>query len=149
MKIGTKLYSPTIPLGSAKLLVGLEQNETLRYIPFLEPGGTVVTSTTVLFPISWKKDKSAADRARKNIVENLKKYEAEIYMIDAEKLAWEAGLALAQNVVILGALSQVKEFPLKEEELVEALKIRVPSKYLEPNLKAFELGANYIKKNYK
>lgn len=145
LKIGKNLYSPTIPLGSAKLLIGLEQNETLRYIRYLEPGGTVITSNTVLFPISWKKDKKAADRARVHMLDNLRKYDAKVYVIEAEKLALEAGLALAQNVVLLGALSQVKDFPLSEEELREALKIRVPAKYLEPNLRAFELGIQAMK----
>ena len=145
LKIGMKLNSPTIPIGSAEILMGLEQNETLRYIPYLRPGGVVITSTTVLFPIEWKKNKKAADIAREKIVENLSKFNAKIYRIDAEKLAIEAGLALAQNSVLLGALSQIDVFPLKEEELREALKERVPSKYLEPNLKAFELGIKAIK----
>ena len=46
---------------------------------------------------------------------------------------------------MLGALSQVEGFPLTEEELREALKERVPQKYLEPNLKAFELGIQSMK----
>lgn len=145
LKIGTELYSPTIPLGSAEVLIGLEQNETLRYLEYLKPNGIVITSRTVLYPVTWKKDKKAADQARENIEENLRKFNAKIIQIDAEKLALEAGLSLAQNVVLLGALSQVKGFPLAEEELREALKERVPSKYLEQNLKAFKLGIKAMK----
>ena len=140
LKIGKELHSPVTPIGSCKVLVGLEQNETLRYLKFLEPGGTVITSKTVLFPISWKKDKKAAQLAREKIEENLSKFKAEVVMVDAEKLAIDAGLALTQNIVLLGALSQVKGFPLTVDELKEALKRRVPSKYLEQNIKAFELG---------
>ncbi len=145
LKIGTELYSPTIPLGSAEVLIGLEQNETLRYLEYLKPNGMVITSRTVLYPVTWKKDKKAADQARENIEENLRKFNAKIIQIDAEKLAIEAGLSLAQNVVLLGALSQVEGFPLAEEELREALKERVPSKYLEQNLKAFKLGIKAMK----
>lgn len=146
LKIGKNLNSPTIPIGASEMLVGLEQNETLRYIKFLKPGGTVISSRTVLFPISWKKDKDAADKARETINENLAKFDAIVYFIDAEKLADEAGLALAQNIVLLGALSQVKGFPITEDELREALKIRVPQKYLDANLKAFNLGIEAVKK---
>ena len=144
LKIGKELHSPTIPEGSAKVLVGIEENETLRFIKYLEPRGTAITSTTVLNPVSWKKNKKAAIEAQERIDENLAKFKAKIIKIDSEALANEAGLSLAQNIVLLGALSQVEGFPLSEEELKEALKERVPKKYIEPNLKAFELGKNAI-----
>ena len=147
LKIGGELYSPTIPIGASEIIVGLEQNETLRYMKFLKRGGKVISSEVVLFPITWKKDKKAAEEARIKIKENLAKFEADITMIDAEKLATEAGLAIAQNIVLLGALSQIEGFPLTENELREALRMRVPAKYLEPNLKAFEKGINSIKNN--
>jgi len=145
LKIGEELYSPTIPVGGAELLVGLEQNETVRFIQYLKPGGKVISAKTVLYPVGWKKNKKAADEAREKIAENLAKFDAKVIMIDSEKLALEAGLALAQNIVMLGALSEVEGFPLTEEELREALKERVPQKYLEPNLKAFELGIQSMK----
>ena len=144
LKLGKNLQSPTIPIGTGEVLVGLEQNETLRYVKYLKPGGTVITSKTVLFPISWKKDKAAAEKAREKIEDNLKKFDAKIFFIDAENLAVEAGLALAQNIVLLGALSQVEGFPLTVEELKEGLKARVPAKYIDVNLKAFELGINAV-----
>lgn len=146
LKIGKNLNSPTITIGTSKMLVGLEQNETLRYIKYLQPGGTVITSETVLFPITWKKDKEAADTARENIKDNLGKFDANIHFIDAEGLANTAGLALTQNIVLLGALSQVEGFPITDNDLREALKIRVPTKYLEVNLKAFNLGIKAVKK---
>ncbi len=145
LKIGKNLNSPTIPIGTSKMLVGLEQNESLRYIKYLQPGGTVITSETVLFPITWKKDKEAADKARENIKGNLGKFDATIYFIDAEGLANQTGLALTQNIVLLGALSQVEGFPITDNELREALKIRVPPRFLEVNLKAFDLGIRAVK----
>jgi len=146
LKIGKELHSPTIPVGCSKALIGLEENETLRYMKYLEPGGLVITSKTVLYPVTWKKDKNAAVLAHEKIDENLSKFDARIIRIDAEKLASEAGLALAQNIVLLGALSQIEDFPLSVEELKNALKTRVPSKYIETNVKAFELGIEAMKK---
>ncbi len=145
LKIGKKLYSPTIPIGSCKALVGLEENETLRYIKFLKPDGIVITSKTVLYPVGWKKDKSAADIAHEKIEENLEQFKVKIIRIDAEELALKAGLVLTQNIVLLGALSQIKDFPLSEEDLRSALKERVPSKYLNQNLRAFDLGIEAVK----
>ena len=140
LKIGENLHSPTNPIGTCEVLVGLEQNETLRYMKFLKPGGTAVTSNTVLFPISWKKDKTAAENAKEKIEENISKFDAKLVMLDAEKLAVQAGLALTQNIVLLGAVSQVENFPLSVEELRSALKKRVPARFIEQNLKAFDLG---------
>ncbi|MHA1954293.1 MAG: indolepyruvate oxidoreductase subunit beta [Candidatus Heimdallarchaeaceae archaeon] len=144
LKIGKELHSPTIPEGSAKVLVGIEENETLRFIKYLEPTGIAITSTTVLNPVSWKKNKKAAIEAQEKLNENLAKFDAKIIKIDSEALAHEAGLSLAQNIVLLGALSQVEGFPLSDEELKEALKERVPKKYIEQNLKAFDFGKNAI-----
>ncbi|NPD87842.1 MAG: indolepyruvate oxidoreductase subunit beta [Asgard group archaeon] len=146
LKIGKELHSPTIPEGSAKVLIGIEENETLRFIKYLEPNATAITSKTILNPVSWKKNKKAAIEAQEKIDENLAKFKAKIIKIDSEALALEAGLSLAQNIVLLGVLSQVEGFPLSDEELKEALKERVPKKYVEQNLKAFELGKNAIEK---
>jgi indolepyruvate ferredoxin oxidoreductase beta subunit len=145
LKIGKELYSPSIPIGSAQILVGLEENETLRYMKYLKPKGLVITSTTVLNPVTWKRDKNAAVEAQKKIGINLSEFNSKIIKIEAEKLAIEAGLALTQNIVLLGALSQVEGFPLSDDELREALRERVPAKYIEQNLKAFELGIKAMK----
>ena len=56
----------------------------------------------------------------------------------ADQIAVEAGSALAQNVVILGAASW--SIPLKAESLLEAVKKLVPPKTVAVNTKAFELG---------
>ena len=114
---------------------------------YLEPGGLVITSKTVLYPVTWKRDKNAAVLAHEKIDENLSKFNARIIRIDAEKLASEAGLDLAQNIVLLGALSQIEDFPLSADELRNALKTRIPSKHIETNVKAFELGIEAMKKD--
>ncbi len=62
--------------------------------------------------------------------------------IDATKLAVNAGNQQAMNVVMLGALSE--HIPLREEELIEALSASVPAKFLEVNMRAFELGKREV-----
>ncbi len=59
-------------------------------------------------------------------------------LIDADRIAAEAGSRLAQNVVILGAASW--SIPLKAESLLAAVKKLVPLKTIEANAKAFEMG---------
>jgi indolepyruvate ferredoxin oxidoreductase beta subunit len=56
-------------------------------------------------------------------------------------MAEEAGSPLSQNVVMLGAASQ--SIPLKPESLLEAVRLLVPRKTLEINVKAFEMGREF------
>ena len=53
-------------------------------------------------------------------------------------LAVEAGSAKAVNVVLIGAMA--KNTDIDKEIWLDAVKACVPPKFLELNLKAFELG---------
>ena len=59
---------------------------------------------------------------------------------DALSAAKEAGNAKAVNVVLIGVLAKVSEIPY--EKWVETLKTTVPPKFLDINLKAFDIGYN-------
>ena len=56
-------------------------------------------------------------------------------------LAKEAGNAKAVNVVLIGVLAKTSDIPY--EKWVESVKKTVPEKFLEVNLKAFDLGYNH------
>ena len=73
-----------------------------------------------------------------------------IIILDANKIAMEAGNILSANVVLLGVLAGIKIIPLSEKILKEMVKRFVPKKALEINVKAFDMGnkigTNYVKK---
>ena len=58
--------------------------------------------------------------------------------MDALSLAVEAGSSKAVNVVLIGAMA--KNTDIDKEIWLDAIKACVPAKFLELNLKAFELG---------
>ena len=128
-----RIWSDLVPRRSADLILSAEPLETLRYLDYLKPEGTIVTSATPF----------------KNIPDypDLEKVLAEIrragraVIVDAERLAKEAGTSKAQNIVMLGAASP--HLILNEESVrrfIEALfKARGPN-IVEANLKAFALG---------
>ena len=60
------------------------------------------------------------------------------HMLDALKLANEAGHPRAVNTVMLGAFSNYLDF--SEEDWKKAIEARVPPKTVDINLRAFELG---------
>lgn len=144
MRIGNDAYSPLIPVGSADIIVSLEAIEALRYIEFLKKNGTILLNKRIMHPPSETSklvtDKTAKYVTLDDIVGNLQVWTSNIALVDALRLAKEAGNVNAENAVFLGCLSVLKEFPVDENEIVESIKESVPKKTIEQNLKAFMLG---------
>ena len=69
-----------------------------------------------------------------------------VVIVDAAKLAREAGSVLTRNVVLIGGLAATGKMPIKIETLKETIRELVPAKYLEMNMKAFELGYEHVQK---
>ncbi len=127
------IWSDLIPKGEADLILSVEPLEALRYMDYLRPDGLVVTSSTPYKNISdypdLEKVLAAVRQAPRNVI------------VDAEKLAKEAGTVKAQNIVLLGAAAPV--LILKEASLLATIDRLFRGRglpVLEANLKAFELG---------
>ena len=65
---------------------------------------------------------------------------AKVIAIDALSLSLEAGSAKAVNVVLIGVLARSSD--ISKEVWIQTIKDTVPAKFLDLNLKAFELGYN-------
>jgi indolepyruvate ferredoxin oxidoreductase, beta subunit len=127
------IWSDLIPKGEADLILSVEPLEALRYMDYLRPDGLVVTSSTPYKNIpdypDLEKVLEAVRQAPRSVI------------VDAEKLAKEAGTIKAQNIVLLGAAAPV--LILKEASLVATIDQLFRGRglpVLEANLKAFELG---------
>ena len=62
-------------------------------------------------------------------------------VLDALALATEAGNTKAVNVVLIGVMAKNTDIPY--EKWIETVKATVPAKFLEINLKAFDLGCHF------
>ena len=135
VRFGKKVYSPIIPEGEADVLFGFELLETYRYLPLVKKTGAVVVNNLRIAPPSVLLGKSEypqdIDRKLKARVDNVR-------IVDGLELAEQAGNAKAINTVLLGALSNTLN-PSYEQWLT-AIKSLVPERFLDVNLKAFELG---------
>ncbi|MBM3157585.1 MAG: hypothetical protein FJ004_09935, partial [Chloroflexi bacterium] len=69
----------------------------------------------------------------------LNQYTNQVYLIPAPKIAEEVGNPRAVNMVILGFLSEFLE--LKPEAWTENIRQKLPPKFVESSLKAFQKGA--------
>lgn len=136
VKYGDKVFSPIIDRGEADMILAFEKLEAARALPYLKEGGTVILNDREIAPMpvitgaAEYPDGLVADIASK----------AKVIAIDALSLSLEAGSAKAVNVVLIGVLARSSD--ISKEVWIQTIKNTVPAKFLELNLKAFELGYN-------
>ena len=137
VRYGDKVYSPVIDKGEADYIVSFEILEAARWLPFLKKDGQIVTNTQQIDPMPVI---TGAAEYPEDLVNKLKATGAKVDALDCLSLAEQAGSAKAVNIVLLGRLSHY--FDLPEEAWMKSLEANVPTKFLEMNKKAFELGKN-------
>ena len=132
------VFGPLITPGTANLLISFDLLETLRYCHYVKKGGKIVVNRHLVLPTSVFTQNLPA-LTKDEIIEALKTHS--LCLLDADKMADDAGSPLSQNVVMLGAASP--SIPLKPESLLDAVRRLVPKKTIDINVKAFELGREY------
>jgi indolepyruvate ferredoxin oxidoreductase beta subunit len=145
LRLGGDAIAPMTPEGKCDVLIAVEPSEALRNINYLARNSVVVLNTTTVMPYTVYLGKSGYPTADQ-IIGKLKKVTDRIITLDASGLAKEAGSLQAANVVMLGALFGTGLLPVKEETAKEAILARFKGKVGEINIKAFDLGYEYVKK---
>lgn len=135
VKYGEKVYSPVIEKGEADAIIAFEQLEAARYVPYLKENGHLIVSTQKIDPMPVI---TGVMKYPEDIIGKLKAKDIDVIAVDALSLAEEAGNPKSSNVVLMGVLS--KRLGFEREVWINALKQCVPEKFLELNMKAFELG---------
>jgi len=136
VKIAKKVYSPTIQLGQADILLSFEMAEALRAVNWLKKDGVVITSTSNIIPsiVSSSKNLSYPEDA----VGEIKKKVEKVIALEADRIATELGNPRLVNTILLGVMSNY--LPFEKELWLETLKNKVKAKFVDINLKAFERG---------
>lgn len=137
VKYGDKVFSPIIDKGEADIILAFERLEAMRALPFLKKDGKIILNDRAIAPMPVI---TGAAEYPQNIVEDLSKV-TDITAVDALALSLEAGSSKAVNVVLIGVLA--KSTDISKDVWLEVIKQTVPEKFLELNLKAFELGYAY------
>ena len=127
-----KVYSPIVELGEADAIISFEVLEAARYVSYLKKGGKIIVSDQQIDPMPVI---TGAAQYPADIVKKIRDKGIHILDLDALSLAKEAGNAKA---VLMGALSNIMDFD--EQVWLDAVRACVPQKFLELNLKAFDLG---------
>ncbi len=106
------------------LLVAMNEASLEKYYYSLKPGGTLIVDSSQIKEIPFP----------------------QAIKVPFTKLAKdECGMTLVANMVVLGTLSVYQDV-VSADSLLNALKRRVPERFLEVNIKAFNVGKDYSMK---
>lgn len=127
------IWSDLIPMATADLILSVEPMESLRYLPYLSPRGSLVTNTAefVNIPHYPQLDETF----------NQLKHNINIIRIDADRIAKETGNPKAANMVMLGAASPF--IAIHEDIIIEGIKTIFKAKgekIVDLNVEAFRAG---------
>ena len=137
VKYDKEVYSPLVFEGEADYILAFEELEAYRWISYLKKGGKLIVNTQKMNPMPVI---TGAMKYPENIIDKLNDKAVDVLAIDALSLAVEAGTVKAVNIVLIGSFA--KNTDIAKEIWIEAIKETVPAKFLDINLKAFELGYN-------
>lgn len=136
VRYGEKVNSPVICQGEADVILSFELLEAARWLPFLKPGGTLITSTQEINPMPVI---IGAAEYPADLAEKIDALGVNIIGKDAVAIAEEAGNVRAANVALIGLGAHVLGFDAAV--LRGAVEECVPAKAREINLRAFDMAA--------
>jgi indolepyruvate ferredoxin oxidoreductase beta subunit len=149
VRFGEVVHSPLIAQGQADIVIGLEKLEGLRYANFLKSpegfkpsggsGGILLVNDHEIIPGSVA---NAAEKYPHHSIDFLRDKGVHTIAVPASRLALDLGDGRMANIVLLGALSTLLDLP--EAAWQETLKAKLPAKYRDANLRAFEVGKESI-----
>lgn len=134
---GKRVASPLCERGTVDYFVAQEMLESLRWLEYLRPGGTVVLSRQQLPPTStvFGSDVYPNDD---QVIAEVSKLAGKVLALDAIGVAEGLGNRRIANSVLLGALSS--ELDLDPEAWITVIESKVPQRHKEANRKAFLAG---------
>lgn len=148
LRLGGDVIAPLTPEGKVDVLIAVEPSEALRNIHYLAKNSVVVLNSTTVFPYTVYLGQSGYPEQEK-ILAKLREVTDNVIMLDASKIAREAGSLQAANVVMMGALFGSGMVPIKPETAKAVVEARFPAKAAATNLKAFDLGYEEVRKALK
>lgn len=145
LRFGDDVISPLEAKGNADLIMGFEPAETCRNLPLGNKGSVVVMNLDPVYPSMVAAGMEEYPKID-DLIASAKKVNDNVITVEATSIALKAGKAVVANAVMIGVVAGIKGFPLSKEVLRETLKENVPEKFLDLNLKAFDMGYEHSNK---
>ncbi len=145
VRFGDDVYGSITPEGQGDVLLGFEPAEAARYLEFMKEGAHAIVNAHPVIPVSVSSGTAVYPEI--GAIEAALKEKVVPHMIDATGLAVAAGNMIASNTVMVGAFAKVSAaagIPLGYDDLLAAVKGRIPERFFELNSKAFDKGFDAI-----
>jgi len=135
IRLGKEISSPLVSQGKADFILGLEMQECLKACYFANPE-TIFLINRYLIPIPFQQ--AISENETLKIV---KKFTKKINIVPASEICQkELGTNVVAGIYLLSYAAFKKLIPLKPNSILRAIKKIIPEKYLELNLKTFNLA---------
>lgn len=135
IRFGKEIYSPMIQAEKADLVLSLEMQETLAALNFINKKTRILINKYII-PVPEKKPLS-----EKEILKDLKKIGGDVDLIPASEICQEKlGTSVVAGIYLISFASFKRLIPIRPSSLLKAIKKTIPEKYLELNIKTFNLA---------
>lgn len=141
------VYGPLVANGTANAIISTEPIEALRYIKYSNNKTKIIIDINQVIPFTV----AVGTDTYPNLEDVYKELEGkgELYKIDANKIAKEAGNIITKNIVLLGALAASDVLKIDTDLLLSTILENFPSKFIKINKQAFQSGYKAIKNGKK
>ena len=134
------IASDLIPLGKVDIIISLEPMEALRYLPYLNKEGWIITNTVPFVNIPNYPD-------QEKLMEQIKNLKHSVAIV-VDAIAQSVASPRAANIVLLGAASPFLGIETdKIEDGIRRVFERKGEAVVEMNLKAFQAGLKYAQES--
>ena len=137
VRIGGEAYSPMIPFGGADMLLAFEPGEAVRNLRYLKKGGIAVVNTSAVKPVTESLKETGYDGSEMTAY---LKEKCSCIFVNAEEVCRPFGSTKFFNIIMLGVAAGSGHLGLEKDTLLKQIEQRVPSRFLEVNLRAFQTG---------
>ena len=136
----TTINSDLIPRGACDLIISLEPMEALRYVPYLAPGGWIITNTQPFINIPNYPEMDAVNADLDRV--------GNVIRLDVDALAKEVNSPRSANMVLLGAAASVLQMLTPEllEDGIKHVFARKGQAIVDTNIAAFRAGLEAARK---
>ena len=133
------IYSDLISEGEADLIISMEPMEALRYLPYLQENGWVVTSANPFKNIPDYPDEAELMKGLESL--------PHVAKLEIEDMAKEHKMPKCANVILLGMAAKYIEIlsPDQLRESIGRVFAAKGEKIVEMNKQAFDIGLDAVK----
>jgi len=134
----SQIFSDLITKGQADMILSLEPLETLRYLPYLNESGWIISNSEPYTNIPNYPDLEI-------VYNEIRKYKNHV-LINADEIAKKLNAPLSANMVLIGAAAHY--LGLEQQEIEDAIRVQFNKKgddIVNINIQAFREGLAFAK----